>query len=298
MKKKCLCFLLCLIFAIGNVAYAENFMVSTGLNETLNNSTLIPLRYAAENSGYAVEWNDIDRSITMVKDDNIIKIKINDENVALNGEIVNLKYTPVLIGDKTYLPIEFYNSIFTDKYIVQNENGDYNFLDKNEISSDNMYNIVSEISQIPRGIGDETHDKAMQYVIDKFEEYGYTVEKQEFDYENQKWGESEKQIVKATNLIAVKKADTNPNGDILILGAHYDGEDEMPAANDNGSGLSVLLELARVLKDLPSDTEIRFVAFDVEEKGLIGSKHYVRNLTDSDKVIGMINFDMLAGAKA
>lgn len=298
MKKKCLCFLLCLMFAIGNVAYAENFMVSTDLNETLNNSTLIPLRYAAENSGYVVEWNDIDRSITMVKDDNVIKIKINDENVALNGEIVNLKYTPVLIGDKTYLPIEFYNSIFTDKYIVQNENGDYNFLDKNEISSDNMYNIVSEISQIPRGISDETHDKAMQYVIDKFEEYGYTVEKQEFDYENQKWGESEKQIVKATNLIAVKKADTNPNGDILILGAHYDGEDEMPAANDNGSGLSVLLELARVLKYLPSDTEIRFVAFDVEEKGLIGSKHYVRNLTDSDKVIGMINFDMLAGAKA
>ena len=47
-------------------------------------------------------------------------------------------------------------------------------------------------------------------------------------------------------------------------------------------GTSVTLELARALKNLPTDTEIRFVTFGAEENGLFGSQHYVENLSDDE----------------
>ncbi|SIE15182.1 Arginyl aminopeptidase [Mycobacteroides abscessus subsp. abscessus] len=39
------------------------------------------------------------------------------------------------------------------------------------------------------------------------------------------------------------------------------------------------LELARVFKNIPTDSEIRFVTFGAEELGLLGSRHYVENLS-------------------
>lgn len=258
---------------------------------------MLPLRYIAENSGYTVQWNE-DETIVLKKDDLTIQVQINNDDIAVNGESINLKYTPVLIGDKTYLPVEFYSSLFTEKYITRTGENSYTLLDKTPVSAKNMMDSVQEISQYPRHISDATHAEAMQYVIDKFTEYGYEVKKQEFEYEALDWDTGKLISNQGTNLIVVKKADTDPTGDVLILGAHYDGVAGVSAANDNGSGLSVLLELARVLHDLPTDTEIRFVAFDAEEDGLCGSKEYVKQLTDAKNIIGMINFDMLGGAKA
>lgn len=258
---------------------------------------MLPLRDTAEGSGYMVRWSE-NGSIALQKDDLETQIKINDDTVMLNGELISLNYTPVLIDSRTYLPVEFYNSIFTQKYITRTGDNTYALLDKTPVSADNMMDTVREISQYPRSTGDDTHRTAMEYVIDKLAAYGYHVEKQEFEYDITDFDTGGWQIFQGTNLIAVKEADTDPTGDVLILGAHYDGVAGMPAANDNGSGLSVLLELARVLRYLPSDTEIRFVAFDAEEDGLYGSQTYVEGLTDTQNIIGMLNFDMLGGEDA
>lgn len=258
---------------------------------------MLPLRDTAEGSGYMVRWSE-NGSIALQKDDLEIQIKINDDTVRLNGEPISLSYTPVLVGGKTYLPVEFYNSIFTQKYVTRTGDNTYVLLDKTPVSADNMMDTVRELSQYPRSTGDATHRAAVEYVIDKLAAYGYQVEKQEFEYDIMDFDIGGRQTFQGTNLIAVKEADTDPTGDVLILGAHYDGAAGMPAANDNGSGLSVLLELARVLRYLPSDTEIRFVAFDAEEDGLYGSQTYVERLTDTQNIIGMLNFDMLGGAKA
>lgn len=271
--KKVICAFGCVIALMlaGCQAQLDPSNSETDLSQAIQVETdaagMLPLRYTAESSGYTMQ-QDEDGSIVLQKGDHEIQLQIDNDTITLDGEIINLKYTPVLIGDETYLPVEFYNSMFTEKYITQVDNSTYTLSDKTPISAENMMNTVREISQYPRHPNDETHKTAMQYVIDKFAAYGYEVEKQEFEYDMTDFNTGERKTIQGTNLIAVKKADLDSTGDVLVLGAHYDGFEGMPAANDNGSGLSVLLELARVLHDLPSDTEVRFVAFDAEEDGL------------------------------
>jgi hypothetical protein len=67
------------------------------------------------------------------------------------------------------------------------------------------------------------------------------------------------------NLVAEKRGALHPE-DIVVLGAHYDSVHGSPGANDNGSGVAALLELARVLarEDLPCT--VRYVAFVNEEQ--------------------------------
>jgi aminopeptidase N len=95
-------------------------------------------------------------------------------------------------------------------------------------------------------------------------------------------------------------------GQSAVVGAHYDhlgrgwpdvraGEEGQlhPGADDNASGVAVLLELARAMAagDRPSRT-IVFVAFSGEEARLAGSRHYVSAPPfPLDGVIGMINLD-------
>jgi Zn-dependent M28 family amino/carboxypeptidase len=96
-------------------------------------------------------------------------------------------------------------------------------------------------------------------------------------------------------------------GQSVVVGAHYDhlglGWPEAregrkgkvhPGADDNASGVAVLIELARVLAKAPQpDRTIVFVAFSGEEAGKRGSRHYVASAKNflADKCIGMVNLD-------
>ena len=86
------------------------------------------------------------------------------------------------------------------------------------------------------------------------------------------------------------------NGDgVVILGAHYDTVPDSIGANDNSSGMGVLLALAKELAGRSFPFTLRFVAFGSEETGLHGSRHYVEQLTDEelDNIRAMINLDAL-----
>lgn len=65
--------------------------------------------------------------------------------------------------------------------------------------------------------------------------------------------------------------------EVVLLGAHYDAVPNAPGADDDGSGLVGLLEVARELKATPHRRTIRLVFFTLEEVGLIGSMHYVKD---------------------
>lgn len=65
---------------------------------------------------------------------------------------------------------------------------------------------------------------------------------------------------------------------ILVVGAHYDTVSESPGADDNASGLAVLLEMARILAPLRGKLTPQFVAFSLEEEGFLGSDHYARQV--------------------
>lgn len=98
---------------------------------------------------------------------------------------------------------------------------------------------------------------------------------------------------------------------VIVVGAHMDhlgkgtssslapGVDAVHnGADDNASGVAVILELARVLAAQPVSERpyaLCFVAFGAEEMGLLGSKHYVEQLSPAlrGRMIAMLNFDMV-----
>lgn len=78
----------------------------------------------------------------------------------------------------------------------------------------------------------------------------------------------------------------------VVVGAHYDAVEGSPGANDNGSGVAVLLELIKSMSSIPWKCTVDFVFFDQEEKGLIGSQFYIQKVVDRKNHYGMINLDV------
>jgi hypothetical protein len=97
-----------------------------------------------------------------------------------------------------------------------------------------------------------------------------------------------------------KIGDTHP-GEMYIVGGHMDGIGWGEAANDDGSGTALVMELARVFSapDVHTDRSIRFILWNNEESGLNGSRAYVeqrralQGTKDEPKCLGMIQHDMM-----
>ncbi|WP_412516403.1 M20/M25/M40 family metallo-hydrolase [Actinomadura madurae] len=99
------------------------------------------------------------------------------------------------------------------------------------------------------------------------------------------------------NVLAERKATLpNPAGKAVIVSAHYDTVPGSPGANDDGSGTVLCLELARVLKRLPTQQAIRVCLWGSEESGLIGARHYVKQLDEAGvaQITGCFQNDMVA----
>jgi aminopeptidase YwaD len=75
------------------------------------------------------------------------------------------------------------------------------------------------------------------------------------------------------NLILTKVGTVYPNTYVIVCG-HYDTISGT-GTNDNGSGTSIILEIARLLQNIPTEYSIKFINFSGEEDGLRGSQHYV-----------------------
>lgn len=81
---------------------------------------------------------------------------------------------------------------------------------------------------------------------------------------------------------------------VLILGGHYDSVNNSPGADDNGSAVLGVLEAANILSKYNFKRSIRFLGFDLEELGLLGSKAYTNNgIYGYEKIKGMIDFEMI-----
>jgi Zn-dependent M28 family amino/carboxypeptidase len=112
-----------------------------------------------------------------------------------------------------------------------------------------------------------------------------------------------KESVEAGNIVTkVEGSDAELKKEVVIIGAHYDhvGIDNRgqvyPGADDNASGTAVVLELARAFQNLEQKPKrtILFILFTAEEKGLLGSRYYVKNpIFPLDKTLAVINLDML-----
>lgn len=79
---------------------------------------------------------------------------------------------------------------------------------------------------------------------------------------------------RGVNVIGVRPGATAPHQRVMV-GAHYDHIPGCAGADDNGSGVAALLELARVLGPAPTDRTLVVACWDLEEAGLVGSRAWV-----------------------
>ena len=111
------------------------------------------------------------------------------------------------------------------------------------------------------------------------------------------------QIFESRNVIAELDPLPSPGGregtPVVVLGGHFDTVPNTEGANDNGSGIATLLTLAREVSGRSYPFALSFVTFGAEEVGLLGSRHYVASLSESerDQVLAMLNFDALGSGK-
>lgn len=103
----------------------------------------------------------------------------------------------------------------------------------------------------------------------------------------------------AANVCAMVKGTTHPDS-VILLTAHYDHLGGMgsttyfPGANDNASGVSFLLNLAKYYAAHPQKYTMAFICFAGEEAGLLGSKYFTENpLLPLAKIRFLFNIDMV-----
>ncbi|HEY6368228.1 MAG TPA: M28 family peptidase [Candidatus Binatia bacterium] len=81
---------------------------------------------------------------------------------------------------------------------------------------------------------------------------------------------------------------------LIILGAHFDSVPGTPGADDNASGVAVLLEAARLLSRTRLRSELLFCAFNLEELNMIGSSYFAKKLKSvGGKVDAMVSLEMV-----
>lgn len=168
--------------------------------------------------------------------------------------------------------------------------------DGQQIMKDVKYLASDELEG--RNSGSEGGKKARAYVIKRFREVGLSPVKND-SYESpfsfKSYSSSE--VLQGVNIIGQIKGKTD---EVIVITAHYDhigvkNGNIHNGADDNASGVSGLLAIATYFKENPPQHTLIFVAFDAEENGLRGAKHFVNNFpVDQEKVKLNINMDMIS----
>jgi Zn-dependent M28 family amino/carboxypeptidase len=103
----------------------------------------------------------------------------------------------------------------------------------------------------------------------------------------------------AVNLIGTIEGRSNPDQYVAVT-AHYDHlgvQNGMiyNGADDNASGTAGLMAIAKWFRQNPPDNSILFIAFDAEEQGLRGARHFVDNpVVPLDQIVMIVNMDMIS----
>lgn len=149
--------------------------------------------------------------------------------------------------------------------------------------------VAKQVSFGPRVPGTKGHDETRKWIVQKFKSLGASVTEQSFKANTETIGD-----VRGTNIIA----SFNPTyARRVLLGAHWDtryaaDEDVKDAnkahegADDGGSGVGVLIELARLISQNPIKIGVDIVLFDAEDQGssdgaqttwCLGSQYWAQN---------------------
>lgn len=122
--------------------------------------------------------------------------------------------------------------------------------------------------------------EVVSYISQMLRDYGYETSRQSFDG--------------GINVIGIGKTHA-PDADILIIGANHNTAPESPGANQSVAGVVTMLECARLVSKLSTDTELRFVSFGGNTPNEEGSHVYIESLgiQERQRVIGVIQLGAL-----
>lgn len=145
---------------------------------------------------------------------------------------------------------------------------------------------------------------AVDWIEERLRSWGYETERVHYSYTPRGSDTPEPR----EQVFGTKIGSTSPD-EMYILGAHMDGRGGGEAANDDGSGTALVMEIARALaaSDIQSDRSIRFALWNNEETGLQGAEAYVEQRADLQGIedppgsgrypeprwMGMIQHDMM-----
>ena len=182
-----------------------------------------------------------------------------------------------------------------------------------QISADSVYATVQDLQNfgsryaVNDGATSDGNRDVADYIIQRLEDYGLTTEIDSFCIQGfsstvgmmiNQWFYNVKGVLAASNPI---------DDSLVIVGAHMDAIAfynnsystvvTAPGADDNASGVAVMLELARIIHEnnLQFRRNIHFMAFDLEELGLYGSGHDAQKRSEAgEKIALMMNNDMVS----
>ncbi len=152
----------------------------------------------------------------------------------------------------------------------------------------NIHDSVIHLQSYGDRFTREKQWEASLWIKSEFEKSGLASSLQTYLFREKTW----------PNVVAEIKGNKKPDQIIMAI-AHTDTTADnpqrmAPGADDNGSGVAVILEIARILRKFPLERTLAFCIFTNEERGAAGSKHYAQEARNHGADINaVINLDIL-----
>ena len=158
----------------------------------------------------------------------------------------------------------------------------------NSVNADNLRSTVLHLENYGNRSTWEKQWETARWAAAELEKYGLDATLQTYEHDKKQW----------PNVIATRRG-TKHAEEIIMPIAHLDSisdapHREGPGADDDGSGVAAVLEIARILQLVPVERTVMFCLFSNEERGAHGSKYFARHAKEQKLDIrAVINLDVL-----
>jgi hypothetical protein len=139
----------------------------------------------------------------------------------------------------------------------------------------------------PRVTGTQECADSSEYIYNEFLEIGLETRYQQWDHHG----------LSGVNVEATLRGTNTSSDESYIVCAHYDTVASCPGADDDGSGVALVLSAAKLMSSFGFTHTVKFVAFPGEEQGLYGSYYYVQEAVENHiNIVAVLNADMIGFA--
>ena len=150
--------------------------------------------------------------------------------------------------------------------------------------------VMAHVRALPgdRAVGRPAHRRSQELIVERLEAMGLEPQVQPFEWAGAPGAEMAN--------IELRLPGATSDAPIVIVCAHYDSVPHTGGADDNGSGVAALLELARRSAHRSLAKEVRLLWLDAEEIGLAGGRAWLEQVgeTDLGRILGVINLETVA----